>query len=155
MGLQPQMVRELGAIVRNQIPAGRKSVLDAYGDVLYRAWREGSGLCLLELEDFVQVGTLPCTHVPAPPVQRRQLDAAESRGKSSEMGFEIGSRRQKAIGKREESGAGSGGRERDTRPGSQSAFHSHQGLVDKGPEGNSSRLAGKKPVNCRMLVRRA
>jgi hypothetical protein len=49
------MVRELGAIIRNQIPAGRKSVLEAYGDILYRAWREGSGLCLLELEEFIQV----------------------------------------------------------------------------------------------------
>ena len=49
------MVRELAAIIRNQIPAGRKSVLDSYGDVLYRGWRDGSGLCLLELEDFIQV----------------------------------------------------------------------------------------------------
>ena len=49
------MARELGAIVRNQIPAGRKSVLDAYGDILYRAWRDATGACLLEVEDLVQV----------------------------------------------------------------------------------------------------
>jgi len=61
------MVRELGAIVRNQIPAGRKSVLEAYGDVLYRAWREGSGLCLLEVEDFLQVCCVPASGPPPPP----------------------------------------------------------------------------------------
>ena len=49
------MSRELGAIVRNQIPAGRKSVLDAYGDILYRAWRDATGACLLEVEDLAQV----------------------------------------------------------------------------------------------------
>lgn len=53
--LQPQLVRELGSIIRNQIPAGRKSVLDAYGDVLFRAWRDCEGACLLEVETLVQV----------------------------------------------------------------------------------------------------
>jgi condensin-2 complex subunit G2 len=48
------MVRELGAIIRNQIPSGRKSVLDAYGDILFRAWRECTGACLYEVENVVQ-----------------------------------------------------------------------------------------------------
>ncbi|BDA48499.1 Condensin-2 complex subunit G2 [Coccomyxa sp. Obi] len=52
--LEPQMVRELGAIIRNQIPSGRKSVLEAYGEILYRAWRESTAACLLEVENQVQ-----------------------------------------------------------------------------------------------------
>ena len=48
--LQPAFVRELTAIVKNQVPAGRKSVLDAYGEVLYRAWSTATGACLLEVQ---------------------------------------------------------------------------------------------------------
>lgn len=48
--LEPAFARELAAIVRNQIPAGRKSVLDAYGEVLYRAWAGAQGACLLEVQ---------------------------------------------------------------------------------------------------------
>ncbi len=50
------MVRELGAIIRNQIPSGRKSVLEAYGEILNRAWRESTAASLLEVENLVQVG---------------------------------------------------------------------------------------------------
>ena len=57
--MQPQMVRELGAIIRNQIPSGRKSVLEAYGEILYRAWRESTAACLLEVENQVQVTEIP------------------------------------------------------------------------------------------------
>lgn len=53
--LQVQLTRELGAIMRNQIPAGRKSVLTAYGDILYRAWQTATGACKQEVEEFVQV----------------------------------------------------------------------------------------------------
>lgn len=35
--LQPEFVPELLAIVKNQVPTGRASVLDAYGEILYRA----------------------------------------------------------------------------------------------------------------------
>ncbi|CAL8463631.1 g3165 [Coccomyxa elongata] len=52
--LEPQMVRELGAIIRNQVPSGRKSVLEAYGEILYRAWRESTAACLLEVENQIQ-----------------------------------------------------------------------------------------------------
>lgn len=48
--LQPSFVRELTAIIKNQIPAGRKSVLDAYGEILYRAWTTATGACLLEVQ---------------------------------------------------------------------------------------------------------
>ncbi len=53
------MVRELGAIIRNQVPSGRKSVLEAYGEILYRAWRESTAACLLEVENQVQVTDIP------------------------------------------------------------------------------------------------
>ncbi len=53
---QPQMVRELGAVVRNQVPAARPSVLSAYGEVLFRAARDAGGACAYEVEALVQVG---------------------------------------------------------------------------------------------------
>ena len=40
-----------------QIPSGRKSVLDAYGEIIFRAWKEATGPCLLEVEaTCIQVG---------------------------------------------------------------------------------------------------
>ena len=48
--LHPGTTRDLMAIVRNQIPAGRKSVLEHYGDVLFRAWRCAGEQCLREIE---------------------------------------------------------------------------------------------------------
>ena len=49
------MVRELGAIIRNQIPSGRRSMLEAYGEILLRAWRECTAASLLAIEDLIQV----------------------------------------------------------------------------------------------------
>ena len=49
------MVREPGAIIRNQIPSGRGSLLDAYGEILLRAWRECTAASLLAVEDLIQV----------------------------------------------------------------------------------------------------
>ena len=43
-------VRELTAIIRNQIPAGRKSILDAYGEIAFQAWRNTFGGCRFEVE---------------------------------------------------------------------------------------------------------
>ena len=62
---QPQLVRELGSILRNQVPAARRSVLEAYGETLCRAWREASGACALEVEALIQARmphTPLCTH---------------------------------------------------------------------------------------------
>ena len=53
--VQAQMVRELGAIIRNQIPSGRGSLLDSYGEILLRAWRECTAASLLAVEDLIQV----------------------------------------------------------------------------------------------------
>ena len=63
------MVREIGAIIRNQIPSGRRSMLDAYGEILLRAWRNCVAASLLTTEDLIQVLQLltidawPCTPV--------------------------------------------------------------------------------------------
>ncbi len=58
-------MRELGAIVRNQAPSGRASVLDAYGEVLLRGWRAAAGACLFEVEALIQVATACLTVVRA------------------------------------------------------------------------------------------
>lgn len=38
-GLSDQLGKEVLAMIRSQIPFGRKSMLEAYGDVLFRAWK--------------------------------------------------------------------------------------------------------------------
>lgn len=38
-GLSDQLGKELLAMIRSQIPFGRKSMLEAYGDILFRAWK--------------------------------------------------------------------------------------------------------------------
>lgn len=38
-GLSGQLLKELLAMIRSQIPLGGKSMLEAYGDVLFRAWK--------------------------------------------------------------------------------------------------------------------
>ncbi|KAK7406455.1 hypothetical protein VNO78_08081 [Psophocarpus tetragonolobus] len=38
-GLNHQIGKEFLAIIRSQIPFGRKSMLEAYGDILFRAWK--------------------------------------------------------------------------------------------------------------------
>jgi hypothetical protein len=45
-----------------QIPAGRRSVLDAYGEVILRGWRDAVGPCVAEVENnLIQVMlTLGC-----------------------------------------------------------------------------------------------
>ena len=53
--MQGQLVRELGAVIRNQVPCLRASVLEAYGEILHRAWREAVGACALETEQLIQV----------------------------------------------------------------------------------------------------
>ncbi|GIL77812.1 hypothetical protein Vretifemale_7305 [Volvox reticuliferus] len=52
--LEPQMTRELCAIVRNQIPSGQRFALEAYGEILFRAWRDTVGPCAAEIESELQ-----------------------------------------------------------------------------------------------------
>ncbi|KAK7367617.1 hypothetical protein VNO80_09632 [Phaseolus coccineus] len=54
-GLSQQLGKELLAMIRSQIPFGRKSMLEAYGDILFRAWRAAQGDSRSEIENgFLQ-----------------------------------------------------------------------------------------------------
>lgn len=83
--LQPQMVRELVAIVKNQIPCGRKSVCEAYGEIIYRAWREAAGPCLVEIEhSVIQELMRAAIHAGTPALAaslRRVLDGVHTQKK--------------------------------------------------------------------------
>ncbi|GJP74025.1 hypothetical protein CLOP_g4677 [Closterium sp. NIES-67] len=49
--LDLQLLKESIIIIRNQIPSGKKSLLEAYGEVVFRAWRSAEpGPSLLEIE---------------------------------------------------------------------------------------------------------
>ncbi|XP_027361434.1 uncharacterized protein LOC113869346 [Abrus precatorius] len=54
-GLSDQLGKELLAMIRSQIPFGRKSMLEAYGDILFRAWKAAQGDSRSEIENgFLQ-----------------------------------------------------------------------------------------------------
>ena len=54
-GLSNQLVKEMLAMIRSQIPFGRKSMLEAYGDILFRAWKAAEGDSKGEIENgFLQ-----------------------------------------------------------------------------------------------------
>ncbi|KAF8406207.1 hypothetical protein HHK36_008292 [Tetracentron sinense] len=54
-GLSRQLVKEALAIIRSQIPFGRKSMLEAYADILFRAWKIVEGPSRDEIESgFLQ-----------------------------------------------------------------------------------------------------
>lgn len=54
-GLSDQLGKEYLAMIRSQIPFGRKSMLEAYGDILFRAWRAAQGDSRSEIENgFLQ-----------------------------------------------------------------------------------------------------
>ncbi|KAK9826218.1 hypothetical protein WJX74_000685 [Apatococcus lobatus] len=71
--LQPQFVRELTAIVRNQIPSGRKSILRAYGEIMYRAWRQCVGPCLYEVEHTLIQGLMQAAILASTPAMASSL----------------------------------------------------------------------------------
>ncbi|KAL2348315.1 hypothetical protein Fmac_002315 [Flemingia macrophylla] len=53
--LSGQLGKEILAMIRSQIPFGRKSMLEAYGDILFRAWRAAQGDSRSEIENgFLQ-----------------------------------------------------------------------------------------------------
>ncbi|KAJ9170574.1 hypothetical protein P3X46_018672 [Hevea brasiliensis] len=54
VGLSMQLLKEALAMMRSQIPFGRKSILEAYGEVLFRAWKSAEG----ELKDEIENGFL-------------------------------------------------------------------------------------------------
>ncbi|XP_010240826.1 PREDICTED: uncharacterized protein LOC104585590 [Nelumbo nucifera] len=54
-GLSNQLVKEALAIIRSQIPFGRKSMLEAYADIAFRAWKASEGSSRDEIEScFLQ-----------------------------------------------------------------------------------------------------
>ncbi|GFZ18822.1 ARM repeat superfamily protein [Actinidia rufa] len=53
-GLNGQLLKEALAMVRSQIPFGRKSMLEAYADIVFRAWRVVGG----PLRDEIESGFL-------------------------------------------------------------------------------------------------
>ena len=54
-GLSRQLLKEALAIIRSQIPFGRKSMLEGYGDIVFRAWRNSEGDIRDEMENgFLQ-----------------------------------------------------------------------------------------------------
>ncbi|KAL3726220.1 hypothetical protein ACJRO7_031156 [Eucalyptus globulus] len=54
-GLSRQLVKEALAMIKSQIPFGRKSMLEAYGDILFRAWNAAEGDSKDEIENgFLQ-----------------------------------------------------------------------------------------------------
>lgn len=64
MCVQPKMVYELTAVMLNQIVSGRKSVLDAYGEIVFKAWRGATGACLERVEThLIQNVSLPPSHM--------------------------------------------------------------------------------------------
>ena len=71
--LQPTFVRELTAIVKNQVPAGRRSVLDAYGEVIYRAWGMATGACMLEFKETCIQGLMEAAILASTPALASSL----------------------------------------------------------------------------------
>ncbi|KAJ9670497.1 hypothetical protein PVL29_026805 [Vitis rotundifolia] len=54
-GLSRQLVKEALAMIRSQIPFGRKSMLEAYGDIVFQAWKHVEGESRNEIENgFLQ-----------------------------------------------------------------------------------------------------
>ncbi|KAK9284726.1 hypothetical protein L1049_023903 [Liquidambar formosana] len=50
-GLSGQLVKEASALMRAQIPFGRKSMLEAFGDIVFRAWKVAEGYSRDEIEN--------------------------------------------------------------------------------------------------------
>ncbi|XP_050906869.1 uncharacterized protein LOC127120476 [Lathyrus oleraceus] len=62
-GLSDQLRKELLAMIRSQIPFGRKSMLEAYGDILFRAWKAAPEDSRSEIENgFLQDLVEGCIH---------------------------------------------------------------------------------------------
>ncbi|KAL2551646.1 ARM repeat superfamily protein [Forsythia ovata] len=54
-GLSGQLAKEAFAMMKSQIPFGRKSMLEGYGEIMFRAWKAVEGECKDEIESvFLQ-----------------------------------------------------------------------------------------------------
>ncbi|VFR00024.1 unnamed protein product [Cuscuta campestris] len=55
-GLSGQLVKEALEMIRSQVPFGRKSALEAFGEITFRAWKAAEGEARVEIEDrFLQM----------------------------------------------------------------------------------------------------
>ncbi|MCL7028370.1 hypothetical protein MKW94_017568 [Papaver nudicaule] len=57
-GLSGQLLKEALAIIKSQIPFGRKSMLEAYAEVLFRAWKVAEGTMRDEIENGFMQGLI-------------------------------------------------------------------------------------------------
>ncbi|KAL0377903.1 UNVERIFIED_CONTAM: Condensin-2 complex subunit G2 [Sesamum radiatum] len=54
-GFSVQLMKEVCAMIKSQIAFGRKSMLEAYGEIIFRAWKAVEGDCKYEIENgFLQ-----------------------------------------------------------------------------------------------------
>ncbi|XP_027077616.1 uncharacterized protein [Coffea arabica] len=66
-GLSGQLVTEALAMIKSQIPFGRKSMLEAYGEIVFRAWKSVEGESKDEIEnDFLQGLIESAIHASSP-----------------------------------------------------------------------------------------
>lgn len=62
-GLSVQLLKEALAMLKSQIPFGRKSILEAFGEIVFRAWKVAEGLAKDEIENgFLQGMIDSCIH---------------------------------------------------------------------------------------------
>lgn len=55
-GLSGQLAKEALAMIKSQVPFGRKSTLEAFGEIVFRAWKAAEGESRSDIEDgFLQV----------------------------------------------------------------------------------------------------
>ncbi|KAJ0963421.1 hypothetical protein J5N97_028543 [Dioscorea zingiberensis] len=90
LGLNGRLMKEALALIRSQIPFGRKSVLEAYAEILFRSWKGLQGDLRGEMEDgFLQGLIEGAIHASSRPlaasvrrvlggfVQQRAVDGVE------------------------------------------------------------------------------
>ena len=66
-GLSGQLVTEALAMIKSQIPFGRKSMLEAYGEIVFRVWKSVEGESKDEIEnDFLQGLIESAIHASSP-----------------------------------------------------------------------------------------
>lgn len=62
-GLNVQVLKEALAMVKSQIPFGRKSILEAFGEIVFRAWKVAEEMAKDEIENgFLQGMIDSCIH---------------------------------------------------------------------------------------------
>jgi hypothetical protein len=66
-GLQPQLIDEIHQTIRSQILCNRKSLMETYGSIYFRAWKEASGQYLLAIEQGCIQNLIQCAvHASTP-----------------------------------------------------------------------------------------